>query len=149
MALPEIPHTAFSLPPEILEDPSAQDLINEYQVYVVRVQAEIRGLPLNTLAHMLVERSVTNYVILKWRERRGDAGGGFEDIKSAKDFNSFWLASVREVNSVMSRKSDDEIESAVAQRFARVIDAALEGLHPDVAAPLRHRLATAFEAAGL
>jgi hypothetical protein len=140
----------YRLPTYISEDPVYADLLEIFNVIVVRLQEESKGVPMNTLQLMLLERVATNYIILRWRERQAvGTFGAFEHTTAAKDFNSFWLQSHKELNSQIGQKSEEEVLSSIAKRFGAVIDDVLSGMPESQATDLRGRFADAFSTAGL
>lgn len=85
---------AFKLPDHIVDEyPQLGPIHDEI---VLRLKDEARGMPMNTVQTLLLERIAYNYVFLKYRELKGDIGG-----KDQKDFNSFWLSMTQEFNRLL------------------------------------------------
>lgn len=146
-----LPDSAFSVPEFITADGKGEDLVLLYNVIVQRMREETTGVAMTTIAEMLLERVATNYVILRWRERQAPKAGGFDTSGQAKDYNLFWLSLTREFT-VLTKSTVDVGESykkAVLDSVSNAISTALYGMHPDVAGPLRSKLANAFADAGL
>lgn len=143
-----MPDDAFRLPKYIADDVTCGDLVVLFNVIVQRLREEAAHLTLNTIQEMLLERIATNYIILRWRERGILGEGGFEHSTAAKDANSFWLSMTREFNAQV-KVGDAEFRDAYVKQVNEAIAGALEGMHEDVANPLRERFAAAFEKVGL
>lgn len=145
----ELPPTMFALPKFIAEDSTASDLVDVYWVFVDRLKEEVKLLPLNTLQQMLLERVCTNYIILRWRERKGfGETDGFEHSTAAKDFNSFWLMTHKELNAQLKLNADD-FRDNYAQLVREGVQEALADFAPDTQRLVRTAMAKSFAAKGL
>jgi hypothetical protein len=146
--LPEIPDSMYSLPQFVSE--STPDLVETFNVLLVRLQREMSESGCNTLDYMLMERDLNNYIILKWRERRATGqAGGFEHTTAAKDFNSFWLGTHKELNARMSAKSPEDIKAGVVALHAKGLEYGLAKLDAVTAERVRRVLSSAFAEVGL
>ncbi len=85
---------AFKLPDHIVDEyPQLGPIHDEI---VLRLKDEARGMPMNTVQTLLLERIAYTYVFLKYRELKGEIAG-----KDQKDFNSFWLSMTQEFNRLL------------------------------------------------
>lgn len=155
--LPEIPDSMYSLPRFITEQTADDgetllnsDLVETFNVLLVRLQRELAENGCNTLDYMLMERDLNNYIILKWRERMQTGSiGGFEHTTAAKDFNSFWLGTHKELNSRINAKSPEDIKQGVIELHAKAFEYALAKLDARDAERVRRVMTSAFAEVGL
>lgn len=156
VTLPEIPDSMYSLPTFITDAADEagnqlnSDLVETFNVLLIRLQREMSESGCNTLDYMLMERDLNNYIILKWRERRASgAAGAFEHTTAAKDFNSFWLGTHKELNARMSAKSPEDIKAGIVALHAKGLEYGLAKLDATTAERVRRVLSSAFAEVGL
>lgn len=131
----------FTLPEEIeLES----GLRTAYEVIVMRMRAEARGIPMTTVQQLLIERIAYNYVIMRHHERQNE----FRTTTAQKEFNNFWLSMTHEFNSLV-KVTDSEYREQLLQHVGKVITDALTEDYPEVAGPIRQRLSEEFAVQGL
>lgn len=149
--LPDIPDAMFSLPDFVTNDAECgRELTETFNVLLVRLQHEMAERGCNTLDFMLMERDLNNYIILKWRERRAaGAAGSFEHTTAAKDFNSFWLGTHKELNARMAAKSPEDIKAGVVELHAKAMEYALSKMDARDAERVRRVMTSAFAEVGL
>ncbi len=114
--------SAFYLP-EAVSDARLRAL---YETLVARMRREAKGLPMNTVQQLLIERIAFNYVIIRHKENvaMGEAEG-FLTANAQKDFNTFWLSMTQEFNRLLTKPSDEKTRAAM---FSEVKDVILETL---------------------
>lgn len=81
---------AFELPPSVASDPRLSALYNEV---VANLRREARGIPMNTVQTLLLERIAYYYVTLKSAEWNGSV-----TPLQLKDLTKFWLDMTTEFN---------------------------------------------------
>jgi phosphoenolpyruvate carboxylase len=144
-----IPDSMFAVPQCIKDDEAADDLIEIYWVFVARLQDEVKFLPLNTLQQMLLERVVTNYVLIRWRERKGlKSVDGYESAHAAKDANGTWLTTHKELNAQLKLTQDD-FRTNYAALVAEAVADSMADFTPEMQPLIRKSLAKHFAAKGL
>lgn len=144
----ELPDSLYTLP-DFVEDPELRLL---YEVIVVNLQRDAAHVQMGTIQKLLIERIAYNYIVLRWREQQlhtQSTVGGFEHSKYAKDYNTFWLSMTQEFNRTVRGDADANAREEILSKVGQAIKDAFDGLHPDVADPMRQRVADALEAAGL
>lgn len=143
----ELPDSLYTLPDFVTNS----DLRELYEVIIARMREEVAHVKLNTIQQLLVERIAYNYIVLRWREVQTSKNltAGFEHSKYAKDYNTFWLDMTREFNRLVKGDDEDSTKRELVDKIGQAISSAFDGLHPDVANPLKVRLAEAFQTVGL
>ncbi len=134
---------AFEIP-DVITDPKLRQL---YEVLVARMTAEARGLPMNTVQLLLIERIAYNYIVMRAKER-GELGG-FAHTNVQKDFNSFWLTMTAEFNRMLGKveRLDGSEKRAFMREMQNIIVSTLSSVgDPKTRAELMEKFATAFEA---
>lgn len=104
---------AFRLPSFIRED---EELVALYDETVARLREEAKGIPMNTVQSLLMERIATFYVTIKWREDNNEWAG----VSQQKDFNTYWLALTSEFNTIL-QKNDDSLRQAMLLEIQSVV----------------------------
>ncbi len=104
---------AFRLPAMIREDP---ELVALYEEAVERLEAEAKGIPMNTVQRLLMERLATFYVTIKYREDTDSWAGASQQ----KDFNTYWLSLTSEFNTIL-QKNDDSLRQAMLLEIQTVV----------------------------
>jgi len=99
---------AFRLPEWVLEDPELESL---HGAIVARLRTEARGMPMNTVQQLLLERIAYNYIVLKYKEETN----GFTSPTQQKDFNTWWLAMTQEFNKLLMANQDRMRDAMLAQ----------------------------------
>ncbi len=98
---------AFDLPERFEETPEMASL---YHTVVENLRAEARGIPMNTVQTLLLERIAFNYVSLKIAERDGDL-----DPSKIKDLTKFWLDMTTEFNKQLAAGHEKLREALLLQ----------------------------------
>ena len=136
---------AFELPDEI-EDTRLRQL---YEVLVVRMRAEARHLPMNTVQQLLIERIAYNYIVLRAKER-GELGG-FAHSTVQKDYNTFWLTMTSEFNRMLGKGEPlgaAERKSLLKDIQRIIVDTLSTAVaDPKIRSDVLTRMAAAFETA--
>jgi hypothetical protein len=137
-----IPRTAFLLPPNIANDTDAQDLVSLYDYLVERSMREVEQLGAVPVAlEMLIERHLTTYIIIRYKERKGWA----HEV-AQKYINNLWLAFSSELNGTIRAIGP---QKAAMAEVAGAIKKVLDEMPPEQAKDLQGRFTDAFEEAGL
>jgi hypothetical protein len=115
---------AFSLPDYIPVDSEYRTLFEQLRH---RLQSELSHMDLLTYEVLLVERYITNYVVMKYRESLplGD-DEGFITAAMAKDVNAHWLSIAAQVRDLGEKgrdrvKGDLVSKKDTAKRVADVV----------------------------
>lgn len=150
MSLPELPHNLYSLPKVVAEDSRCADLVELFNVLVVRLQAECAHLPLSTLQFLLLERIASNYILLRYRELIpvGEAGG-YSNTKYEKEANTFWLAMTREFNDQLRAYKKGDRESVLAEVRDVIVTTLSEIPDAGTRTDLMTRFTVAFDSLGI
>lgn len=138
---------AFTCPASVKD----QDLRDGYEVLTARFRGEGEHLPLNTAWQLLIERAVTACVKVKQAERKlYGAPGGFANAGQEKDYNSYYVSLLHEVNDVLRKHHPQADRQFVLGQVREVILSVMSGI-PDkeVRDDLARRFAVAFEQMGL
>lgn len=104
---------AFRLPAFIRED---EELSSLYVETVARLREEAKGIPMNTVQRLLMERIATFYVTIKYREDTDTWAGATQQ----KDFNTYWLSLTSEFNTIL-QKNDDSLRQAMLLEIQSVV----------------------------
>jgi len=108
---------AFRLPEYIAQDPELLALHDELKS---RLRAEAFGIPMHTAQEILLERIVTRYLIIKYREEHGWVG-----VNTEKDFNAQWLDLLKEWNRVL-QVSQEQLRAALMEEVTKISLEAVE-----------------------
>lgn len=144
-----LPGVFHKLPDFLTQGDKHKDLVEMHAVLLKRLQDESIGVGLTTIQQLLLERIAFNYVIVRWRETTMGSDTGFENAKHHKDFNTYWLSMTQEWHRVLQSKTSDHVRHALLEAVGSAMSKAFEGLHEDVALPLKERFASAFADMGL
>lgn len=110
---------AFRLPEYIAED---SELLALHEELSQRMRREAAGLPMGTNQEILLERILTKYLIIKWREENTWAGTG---VNGEKDANSQWLDMLKEWNRVL-QANDDKMREALLLEVQKITTEAVQ-----------------------
>lgn len=139
----------LALPPLISGDPACSDLVQMHYMMAQQLQAEIEHLPLTTLQLILLERTLTNYITIRWRERKAlGSEGAFEHTQASFQSQNFWLTCHRELNAQL-RLQDRDYKMSYDRKVTTAIKKGLEGVPDDVATAVKESLSQEFAAANL
>jgi hypothetical protein len=107
---------AFTLPGTIPEESPLRTL---YYKLLIRTQEELGLLPLVTPEMLLVERYLTQYILMKHRESLaiGDSEG-FMSADVAKAVSAHWLGIAKEVTALIDRARTRSDKDSVSKRAA-------------------------------
>lgn len=134
--------SAFQLPADIARDLGLAGL---YESMVERLRREARGLPMNTVQQLLIERIASFYVQIKYRERNNSWAG----INQQKEFNAYWLSLTSEFNKLLAA-SEDTRRQAMLTEVQDVVTKSLELIKDETDRKnVRRRLAGDFAAINL
>lgn len=145
MAAIPLPDDLYSLPSVITD----ADLREWFEVIVAKLRDDAAGTSMCTIQELLLERIAYNYVVLRWKEREKGPNGGFEHSKYHKDYNTFWLAMTQEFMRNIRGDKDADVKEQVLRKVGVALSSAFDGLHEDVAGPMKERIASALEGVGL
>jgi hypothetical protein len=143
---PDALDSLFTLPDWITN----QALREAYEVMVARMRHEAANVSMNTVQQLLMERLAFNYVVLRTREDLplGDLQG-FQDARSQRDFNTFWLSTTKEFNDLLAKNIQPNrdgvllhVQRIVADVLGTIDDGALRN-------ELIQRFVETFEREGL
>lgn len=135
---------AFELPAWLNEE-NAQGLRELHSAIVSRLRSEARGMPMNTVQQLLLERIAYNYVVLKFKEETN----GFTTATQQKDFNTWWLSMTQEFNKLLMA-NQDKMREALLLEVQRVTTEALSLVKdPDDRRNVRLALSEGFAAIDL
>lgn len=133
---------AFRLPGWVTEDPEMEAL---HGAIVTRLRNEARGMPMNTVQQLLLERIAYNYIVLKNKEETNS----FSTPTQQKDFNTWWLSMTQEFNKLLLA-NQDRMREAMLMQINDIIRGSLEIItNPDERRDLRRKLAEEFAAIDL
>lgn len=137
-----LPAAAYTLPAWVGED--LQILHAELLARMRRDIANMGGfLAIN---EMLAERVVFNYIVLKSKEVAAvGEPGGWAHERNQKEFNTFWLLTVRELNNLTTKPAHDGIRSALLEKMADAISVSLADVPPEMRNSLSESLIRAVE----
>lgn len=125
---------------------SDERLVRLYNVLIVRMQREVAGLPVPTLAYVFIERIALNYIVMRERER---TGRGFGTVASQKSFNVFWLQLTQEFNKMIFA-ADQKAHQRMLENVVNIIMPILDSVKDDdLRSKLVSQIASAFEEAGI
>jgi hypothetical protein len=135
---------AFTLPPELVDNPRLQRL---YEVIVSRMRRESQGVPMNTIQTLLMERIALNYIVMKAREQ-----GLINPLSVAaqKDHQTWWLAMTAQFNKQLNKATEMEVKEKILLEVTNVIINVLSKVpDPKLKLQLKQDLMAGFEAAGI
>jgi hypothetical protein len=125
------------------------------EVLVARTRAETEHLQLQTVVQLMIERYITTYVLIKWREESplGDITG-FATFEQSREVNKFWMSLARELNDMLYKSKAVDRDAVASEIVAKVKAAMVEGLEAACADPaernrIKAGLVGAFERHGL
>lgn len=147
--LPDFPIDLFALPRPIAEDPTCADLRAAHSAIVSRLQVEIAALPLSTLHLMVLQRLVSAFFFLIWRERLswGEAGA-YQSASQENRSTLVFLDLVKTLYSVI-RTTDDAVLGAIKVKLARALDPAIATLPNEQQQTFREHLSLELDYQGL
>jgi hypothetical protein len=132
---------AFMLPEFIMEN---EPLVTLYEEMVKRLRQEAKGLPMNTLQQLLIERISSFYVQIKHKENTSTF-----TMNQQKEFNVYWLSLTQEFNRLLAA-SDDKLRSALLIEVQTIVSEAVsEVKDPEDRRTVRRVLADKFANIGL
>lgn len=138
---------AFTCPVSV----SDGDLRTGFEILVARCRAEGAHLAtMNTPYQLLIERTITAYIRAKFTERRKyGKTDGFDSAGQEKDFNTYVLKLLHELNDMLRRDHPTADRDFTLQQVREVILAVVRDM-PDtgVRDDLARRFAAAFEQNG-
>jgi hypothetical protein len=139
---------AFTCPESVTDE----DLRSGYEILVARFRGEgAHLLAMSTSYQLLIERTITAYIKAKFTERRKyGKPGGYEHAGQEKDFNTYVLKMLHEINDMLRKDFSTADQELTIARIKEVILAAMSTI-PDaeVRDDLARRFAAAFEQHGL
>lgn len=139
----------LACPTLVSQDPTCSDLVDMYNTFGMLLRDEIKHLPLGTMQLMLLERTLTNYIMLRWRERKAlGSDGAFETTAAIVQFQQFWLSCHKELNSQL-KLNDRDYRESYDSKVTSAISKGLAGQPEEVQVPVREALAKEFAAADL
>lgn len=110
--------SAFDLPDRFQGDEFLRDLYDEI---VTNLRAEARGIPMNTVQTLLLERISYYYVSLKEAERSGQISPS-----QMKDLTKFWLDMTTEFNRQLAAGHEKLREALLSQISEMVMERIME-----------------------
>jgi hypothetical protein len=122
---------AFVWPEYLPEDLKA---LGEY--ILARTRAETEHLPLNTALQLLIERYITTYLIIKYREQvevgtpvtEDQRIQGFLSSAESRSFNDFWVKLAKELFEMLHKEKAGDRDSIVAEVVTAFREAVIEGI---------------------
>lgn len=122
-----------------------------YARLLTRTQAELGHLELSTPEVLLVERYLTGYILLRWRESltTGDIEG-FATAEAAKNVNEHWLRIAKEVTALIDRARTRHGSDMVNKKAAAqvVVDVLSKMPNDGLKRELMMDIASAFDRMG-
>jgi len=115
---------AFDLPPQYREDP---DLVELYDALILELRTEARGIPMNTIQTLLLERIAFYYVALKGAERSGTI-----NPTQIKDMTKFWLDMTSEFNKQLAAGHEKLRESLLRSISDMVMEKLADIQDPEI-----------------
>jgi hypothetical protein len=138
----------LALPKIISEDPTCTDLVAMHYVLAMKLQSEIEHLPLTTLQLILLERTLTTYITIRYRERKvAGTEGGF-DLQASSQWQNFWLTCHRELNAQL-RLQDRDYKMSYDAKVTAAIKKGLANVPDDVAVLVKESLSKEFAESNL
>lgn len=132
---------AFNLP-EILQ--GDRELVDLYESIVLNLRTEARGIPMNTVQTLLLERIAFNYVLLKRGEREGDL-----TPNQVKDLTKFWLDMTTEFNKQLAAGHEKLREALLLSISDMVVEKIGVVKDPEIHRTLLRELSEGFAEMGL
>lgn len=142
MTTQPLPQAAYTLPEWV--DTELQIL---HADLIARMRDDIQTMGgFGTVNEMLAERVVFNYIILKSKEVAAvGQPGGWTHERNQKEFNTFWLATVQELNRIATRPDASKIKDALNEQIAGAIAEAVADVPSELRNQISERLLLAIE----
>lgn len=147
---PDGPPARAGLPeaPEwIREDPTLVALYDESMQNLI---VEARGLPMHTVQEFLLERIVTMYVTIRFREtHRAEWGAGAASTRAEQIYTGAWLDMVKEWNKVLA-SGQEKMREAILADVEKLMLAGIETVEdPETRKGLLRFYKTSFARMGM
>lgn len=131
---------AFRLPEHIASDP---ELLALHDELLRRLRQEAFGIPMHTAQELLLERIVTRYLLIKYRDEHGWVG-----VTAEKDANAQWLDALKEWNRVL-QSSNEQLRDALMREVTKISLEAVELIEDqETRQKVRRHFSTKYAALG-
>lgn len=146
-----LPEEAFVLPEHLAAIPGLQaiyEAVKEGMLEDLGSNSPV-PVPLTMPQTMLMERIAYLYVLIKYLEARPiGTTQSFTNMGQFRDATTMWLSLVKEFqNSV--KNNDTAVVEQIMAKTQTAMSSFFEGMHEDVARPLKAKIAKAFADQGL
>ena len=122
----------------------------DYEVLVARLRNEARGLPMNTIQQLLIERIAGLYIEIRWRESLKPGSAHSFSSAGALQANKDWLGLAREFNSALVRLGSVTSEALLGKVKTAIQDAVVEAIQDTpTRTEFMSRLSSGFASQGL
>lgn len=137
---------AFTLPQWIPLDSPWRVLYNQM---LEHTRKECQNLQLLTVHILLIERYLTTYVCMRYREQHNfGTDEGFLSATVAKDVNAFWMTLAKEMN-VMLAAARPPDRAAIGKAVKEVIADSIQFLETDDRRKVTQQLAAGLDRIGI